>query len=63
MPQILGYMKCTFLFTYCGVHIGVNMLQKSKLGTHKEEVSVKTIELESKTLTIGGRLTLVKSML
>ncbi|GJV05188.1 hypothetical protein Tco_1338757 [Tanacetum coccineum] len=63
MAECFGCVANKFPFTYLGVKIGFNM---SRIISWKEvilKVSSKLSKWKAKTLSVGGRLTLIKSIL
>ena len=61
--RILGCDSATLPFTYLGVPVGANMTLKKNWSPVLDKVNQKLSVWKAKTLSFGGRLTLVKSVL
>ncbi|GKA09496.1 RNA-directed DNA polymerase, eukaryota [Tanacetum coccineum] len=58
-----GCLASTLPFTYLGVKVGANMKRVNSWGEVVKKVTSKLSTWKAKTLSVGGRLTLIKSVL
>lgn len=63
MAQVIGCQKSSFPFTYLGVPVGANMGLKKNWRPIVEKFQSKLSSWKAKSLSFGGRLTLIKSVL
>nr|GEZ59081.1 hypothetical protein [Tanacetum cinerariifolium]GFB39451.1 hypothetical protein [Tanacetum cinerariifolium] len=63
MAQVTGCQAGSFLFTYLGLPIGKNMRRKSSWNTIVDKFKAKLSTWKENLLSIGGRYTLIKSVL
>nr|GEW06345.1 putative RNA-directed DNA polymerase, eukaryota, reverse transcriptase zinc-binding domain protein [Tanacetum cinerariifolium] len=63
MADRYGCLENNLSFTHLGVKVGVNMLRINFWNEVVQNVTSKLSSWEAKTLSVGGRLTLIKSVL
>ncbi|XP_021971327.1 uncharacterized protein LOC110866487 [Helianthus annuus] len=63
MMEILGCKRGGFPFVYLGVHVGTNMSRISNWNLVVEVIKARLASWKARTLSMGGRLILIKSVL
>ncbi|XP_022004003.1 uncharacterized protein LOC110901484 [Helianthus annuus] len=63
MMEILGCKRGGFPFVYLGIQVGANMSHVSNWNLVVEVIKARLVSWKAKTLSIGGRLILIKSVL
>lgn len=61
--QIFGCLKSSFPFSYLGLPVGANMSQKKNWQPILDKFQIRLSSWKANTLSFGGRLTLIKSVL